>query len=141
MRVQPKLASCSTNTIAERKKRKRNHSIMSDSLQPHGLKLTRLLHPWDFPDKNTGVVCHFLLQGIFPSQGLNLGLLHSRQILYQLSYQGMPSIHFILCCPFSSCPQPFSASGSFRMSRLFASGGQRIGASASVSVLPMNIQG
>ena len=42
--------------------------------------------------------------------------------------------------PFSSCPQSFPASGSFPMSWLFASGGQSIGASASVSVLPMNIQ-
>ena len=43
--------------------------------------------------------------------------------------------------PFSSCPRSFPTSGSFPMSWLFASGGQRIGASASVSVLPMNIQG
>ena len=43
--------------------------------------------------------------------------------------------------PFSSCPQPFPASGSFPMSQLFASGGQNIRASASASVLPMNIQG
>ena len=42
--------------------------------------------------------------------------------------------------PFSSCPQSFPASGSFPMSQLFASGGQRIGVSASASVLPMNIQ-
>ena len=42
--------------------------------------------------------------------------------------------------PFSSCPQSFPASGSFQMSQLFASGGQSIGASASASVLPMNIQ-
>ena len=42
---------------------------------------------------------------------------------------------------FSSCPQPFPASGSFPVSRLFASGGQSIGVSASASVLPMNIQG
>ena len=35
---------------------------MSDSLQPHGLQPTRLLHPWDFPGKSTGVGCHFLLQ-------------------------------------------------------------------------------
>ena len=49
----------------------------------------------------------------------------------------MPSNHLILCCPFS-CPQSFPASGSFPMSRLFTSSGQRIGASA--SVLPMNIQ-
>ena len=43
--------------------------------------------------------------------------------------------------PFSSCPQSFPAWGSFPMSWLFASGGQSIGASASASVLPMNIQG
>ena len=44
-------------------------SVMSDSLQSHGL--TRLLCPWNFPSKNTGVGCHFLLQGIFSTQGLN----------------------------------------------------------------------
>ena len=38
---------------------------------------------------NTGVGCHFLLQGIFPTQGLNQGLLHCRQILYHLSHQGI----------------------------------------------------
>ena len=43
--------------------------------------------------------------------------------------------------PFSSCPQSFPASGSFPVSWLFASGGQSIGASASASVLPMDIQG
>ena len=48
---------------------------MSDSLQPHGLQPTRLLCPWDFPGKNTGVVCHLLLQGIFLTQGSNLCLL------------------------------------------------------------------
>ena len=42
--------------------------------------------------------------------------------------------------PFSSCPESFTASGSFLMCWLFASGGQSIGASASASVLPMNIQ-
>ena len=41
----------------------------------------------DSPGKNTGVGCHGLLQGIFPTQELNWGLLHCRQILYQLSYQ------------------------------------------------------
>ena len=35
---------------------------MSDSVRPHGLRPTRLLHPWDYPGKNTGVGCHFLLQ-------------------------------------------------------------------------------
>ena len=47
-------------------------SVGSDSLQLHGLKLTRILCPWDFPGKNVGVGCHFLLQGIFPTQGSNL---------------------------------------------------------------------
>ena len=42
----------------------------------------RLLCPWDFPGKNTGVGCHFLLQGIFLTQGSNLHLLLGRQILY-----------------------------------------------------------
>ena len=46
-----------------------------------------LLHPWDFPGKNTGVDCHFLLQEIFLTQGLNLGLPHCRQMLYRLSHQ------------------------------------------------------
>ena len=45
----------------------------------------RLLCPWDFPGKNTGVGCHALLQGIFPTQGSNPCLLHCRQVLYQLS--------------------------------------------------------
>ena len=39
----------------------------------------RLPHPWNFPGKSTGVGCHFLLQGIFPTQGLNPGLLHCKQ--------------------------------------------------------------
>ena len=50
----------------------------------------RLPCPWDSPGKNTGVCCHFLLQGIFPTQGLNPGLLHCRQILSHLSHQGSP---------------------------------------------------
>ena len=48
--------------------------------------------------------------------------------------------HLILCHPFSSCLQSLPASGSFPMSQFFASGGQSIAVSASVSVLPMNIQ-
>ena len=56
---------------------------MSDSLWPHRLQPSRLLWPWDFLGKNTGVGCHFLLQGIFLTQGLNLRLLLGRQILYR----------------------------------------------------------
>ena len=69
---------------------KRSCSIVSDSLPPHGLQPTRLLCPWDFPGKSTGVGCHFLLQGIFPTQGLNPGLLYCRQTLYCLSHQESP---------------------------------------------------
>ena len=58
-----------------------SHSVVPDSLRPHGLQPTRLLCPWDFPRKDTGVGCHFLLQGIFPTQGSNPGHLHCRQIL------------------------------------------------------------
>ena len=46
-----------------------SRSVMSDSLPPRGLQPTRLLCLWDSPGKNTGVGCHFLLQGIFPTQG------------------------------------------------------------------------
>ena len=46
--------------------------------------MDRLHCPWDFPGKNTGSGWHFLLQGIFPTQGPNPGLLHWRQILYHL---------------------------------------------------------
>ena len=55
---------------------------------------TRFLCPWDSPSKNTGVGSHFLLQGIFPTQGLNpcfLSFLHCGQILYPQSHQGSPS--------------------------------------------------
>ena len=52
----------------------------------------QLLCPWDFPGKNTGVGSHFLLQEIFPTQGLNPGLPHCRQTLYHLSHQGSDAI-------------------------------------------------
>ena len=54
-------------------------SVVSDSLQPHGLQPTSLL--WDSPGKNTGVGSHSLLQGIFPTQGLNPGVLDCRHSL------------------------------------------------------------
>ena len=60
-------------------------SAVSNSVQPHGPQPTRLRCPWDSPGRNTGVGCHALLQGIFPIQGSNWGLLwllHCRQILY-----------------------------------------------------------
>ena len=55
-------------------------SAMSDSVRSYGLQPARILFPWDSPDNNTRVGA--LLQGIFPTQGLNQGLLHCRQLLY-----------------------------------------------------------
>ena len=57
-------------------------SVMSDSLRPHGLYSS-----WNSSGQNTGVGSRFLLQVIFPTQGLNQGLSHCRHILYQLSHQ------------------------------------------------------
>ena len=69
-------------------------SVVSSSLQCYGLYSlpARLFRPWDFPGKNTGVGYHSLLQGIFLTQGSNLGLLHCRRILYHLSHQGSPHL-------------------------------------------------
>ena len=55
----------------ESEKRKWSRSVVSNSSQLHGLQPTRLLCPWDFPSKSTGMGCHALLQGIFPTQGSN----------------------------------------------------------------------
>ena len=57
------------------------------SLGPHGL-----YSPWNSPGQNTGVGSFSLLQRTFPNQGLNPGLLHCKQILYQLSHKGNPRI-------------------------------------------------
>ena len=62
-------------------------SVLSDSLQPHGLWPARLLCQWNSSDQNTQVSSLSLLQGIFSTQESNQGLLRCRQILYQLSYQ------------------------------------------------------
>ena len=60
---------------------------MSDCLWPHGL-----YSPWNSPGQNTGVDSLSLLQGIFPTQGSNPGLLHCRLILYRLKHQGSPVV-------------------------------------------------
>ena len=67
---------------------------MSDSLWPH-----ELYSPWNSPGQNTGVSSLSLLQGIFPTQP---GLLHCRQILYQLNHKGNPRILEWVTYPFSS---------------------------------------
>ena len=77
---------------------------MSDSLQPHRLKPYRLLCPWDFPGKNTGVECHSLLQGIFTPQGSNPHLLHWQADSSPLSHLGSPLMKNSPAL-FSSCEQ------------------------------------
>ena len=91
-----------------------SHSVMSNSLQPHGLQHSRLSCPSPSPK-----VC----SNSCP-----------------LSWWCHPTVSSS-AAPFSSCHRPFPASGSFPMSQLFASGGQSIGALASTSVLPMTILG
>ena len=89
-----------------------SHSVMSNSLQPHGLQHTRL----PCPSSNLGVCTN------------------PCPLRWWCSLTISPS-----AAPFSFCLQSYPASGSFPMSRLFTSGGQSAGALA--SVLPMNIQG
>ena len=90
-----------------------SHSVMSDSLRPHGPQHARPPCPSQTPR-------------VYPNP-------------CPLSRWCHPTISSSVV-PFSSCPQSFPASGSFPMSQLFASGGQSIGVSASTSVLPMNTQ-
>ena len=52
----------------------------------------RILCPWNSLDKNTGMGCHALLQGLFPTQAWNTGLLHCRQILYHGATGEAPSV-------------------------------------------------
>ena len=90
-----------------------SHSVVSDSLWPHELQHARPPCPSPTP-------------GVYPNPS-------------PLSWWCHPTISSSVI-PFFSCPQSFPASGSFQMSQLFAWGGQRIGVSASASVLPKNIQ-
>ena len=88
-----------------------SHSLVSDSLQPHGLWHTK--PPCSSPTHRVYSISCPLSRWCHPT----------------ISSSGIPS----------SCLQSFPASGSFQMSQLFASGGQSIGVSASTSILPMNI--
>ena len=129
-----------------------SRSVVSDSQLSHGLQPTRLLRPWDFPGKSTGVGCHCLLLQLLSHVQLfatpwtavrqaSLSIINSRSVLKLMSIQlVMPSNHLILCCPLLLLPQSLPASESFPMSQFFTLGGQGIGVSASASVLPMIIQ-
>ena len=64
--------------------------VVSNSLWPRGLH-----SPWNSPGQNTGVSTFSLLQGIFPTQESDWGLLHCKRILYQLSYRGRIHFYFL----------------------------------------------
>ena len=87
-----------------------SRSVVSDSLRPHGLLCLQCQwyekSPWDFPGNSTGVDSHFLLQGIFLTQGSNLGLPHCRQMLYCLSHQGSPNTPLAVVGYHSGLPFP-----------------------------------
>ena len=72
--------SAATRNPLERKEKVKTLSHVQFFTTPWTVP-ARLLHPWDSPGKNPGVGCHFLLQGIFPTQGSNPGLPHCRQML------------------------------------------------------------
>ena len=160
-----------------------SHSVMSDSLWPHGLKYSRLTgssptpgaysnscpsHWWchqtisssvspfssclqSFPESGS-----FLMSQFFASDGQSTGVSALISVIpiniqdwFPLGWTGWISLQLSQWChptisfsvvPFSFCLQSFAASGSFPRSQLFASGGQSIGVSALISVLPMNIQ-
>ena len=95
--LEPKFSFFHRNLLEEVERESKSRSVVSNSLQTHGL-----YSPWNSPDQNTGMGSLFLLQSIFPTQGSNPGLLHCRQILYQLSYKGSPRILEWVAYPFSS---------------------------------------
>ena len=80
--------------------------LCSTLCNPMNCSPVRLLCPWNFPGKNTGVSCHSLLWRIFPTQGSKPGLLHCRQILCHLNHQKLPISSqpwaFIHCGTFST---------------------------------------
>ena len=79
-----------------------NCSVVSDSLRPHGLYSS-----WNSPGQNTGVGTLSLLQGSFPTQGLNPGLPHCRRILYQLSHKGSPrTLEWGMMLSYQGSPTP-----------------------------------
>ena len=80
--------------------------VTSDSMWSLGLEPARFLCPWNFPGKNTAVVCHFLLQGSLPTQELNpclVRLLCCRLILYLLSRRGSPLVNNDNGCKLVTC--------------------------------------
>ena len=102
------------------------------------------------PTQHNAIHCPLLFSASVTSDSVTHGLQHARLPIFTVSQSllkfmptelVMPFKHFIHCRPFFLQPSIFPSIGSFPISRLFPSGGQCTGASASASVLPMNIQG
>ena len=79
--------------LSQRKVKESEVAQSCPTLRPHELSSTRLLRPWSFPGKSTGVGCRLLLQGLFLTQGSSAVLPHCRQTLYRLSHQGSPGLN------------------------------------------------
>ena len=95
----------SLKLVSEKRKKKKPKTcqwlfscqVVSNSLQPCELQPARLLSLQDFPGKNTGVGCHFLLQGIILTQKLSLCLLHWQADFLQLSHPENPVVKNVSC--------------------------------------------
>ena len=115
-------------TALEPEREKESGSVLSDSLQPH-----RLHRPRNSPGQNTGVGSHSLLQGVFPTQGSNPGLLHCRRALHQLSHQGSPRILEWVAFPLEKAMAPHSSTLAWKIpwteepGRLQSMGSPRVG--------------
>ena len=70
-------------------------SVVSNSLQPGGLWITRLLYPWDFPGKNTGMGCYFPCQGIFPSRGKTVAVVSPTFFMTSVTWEALTSLELL----------------------------------------------
>ena len=94
--VPPLESKCHPDTSSKThslKSETERHSVLSDSLRPHGL-----YSPWNSPGQNTGMGSLALLRGIFPTQGSNPGLPHCRWVLYQLSHKETGNMNQKITC-------------------------------------------
>ena len=89
-----------------------SRSVVSDSLWPVDCSSPGSPVHVASPGKNTGVGCHAILQGIFPTQGLNPGLPHCRWILYHLSHEGSPRLEWVAYAFSRDLPDPGIEPGS-----------------------------
>ena len=97
-------------------------SVVSDSVTPQTEAYQASLS-MGFSGKNSGVGCHSLLQEIFPTQGLNLGLLHCRQIVYHLSHQRSSPVTFslvVFAAPRGLCLCPKQGENKVQRTKIFS---------------------